>query len=177
MLPRPVVAGRLAGAFDHRLTIVQAGAGYGKTTVLASLARSGSLCCWLSLEEPDADPQQFLRYLIAAFRHRLDMFPETPDVLLDEIVAQAPAPGVLPFGRVVDALANAVASTLAGPALLVLDDYHFVASSPVVAQLLGRFLAYLPSDLHVVISSRQAVDLPGLVTWRAHGEGSRARFR
>src|SRR5690606_34168687 len=53
----------------HRLTVVLAPAGYGKSSLLAEWARSSSFAvAWLSLEEDDNDLERFLRYLVAAWR-------------------------------------------------------------------------------------------------------------
>lgn len=41
ILERPRVLNRLREALDYRLTIVQAGTGYGKSTALAGLAQTG----------------------------------------------------------------------------------------------------------------------------------------
>ncbi|MBI5348757.1 MAG: hypothetical protein HZB77_05485, partial [Chloroflexi bacterium] len=42
-LQRPLLNAKLHEAFEHRLTLVQAGTGYGKSTTLASLATSAGL--------------------------------------------------------------------------------------------------------------------------------------
>ena len=69
VLTRPALMARLRESLDYRLTLVHAGTGYGKTTALSSLRADETLrCIWYSLDESDRDPQQFLAYLIAAFR-------------------------------------------------------------------------------------------------------------
>jgi LuxR family maltose regulon positive regulatory protein len=59
----------------HKLTLISAPAGYGKTTLLsewiAALADTPSdepspQVCWLALDHDDNDPIRFLTYLIAA---------------------------------------------------------------------------------------------------------------
>ncbi len=82
VLSRPGLVEKLREALDYRLTVVQAGTGYGKTTALAALAESpaapesppfhrregrtgGVGLAWYTLDESDTDPQQFLSYLIA----------------------------------------------------------------------------------------------------------------
>lgn len=75
-MPRPHLVERLNEGLrlGHRLTLVSAPAGYGKTTLLSewidSLRRSASAqgwtVSWLSLDEDDNDPARFSSYLIAA---------------------------------------------------------------------------------------------------------------
>ena len=43
----------LGDALNHRLTLVQAGAGFGKTTALAPLARMGRPLIWYQIMEED----------------------------------------------------------------------------------------------------------------------------
>jgi DNA-binding SARP family transcriptional activator len=166
VLARPGLLARLVEAADYRLTVVQAGTGYGKTTALAALAAHARPLVWYALDESDRDPQQFLAYLIAAFRLHLPDLSDTPLALLGEIGNSA---AVLP-AQVIDALLNALAERLETPALLVMDDYHFVAAVPEIAALTERFLAYLPSSLHVILATRHPVSFPAMTTWRARGE-------
>ncbi len=189
VLPRPSLVARLREALDHPLTIVQAGPGYGKTTLLADfgawlahpepspagpagapgtgrpvLVPRNPILAWYSLDESDGDPRQFLSYLIGAFSLALPTLPDTPTVVLHEI-GQGGLAGQ--WSWALDALINALAERLDGPTVLVLDDYHFVASSSAVVALTDRLIAHLPADLHVIITTRHPLNLPGMVAWRA----------
>ncbi len=66
-LPRPRLTRRLLEAQHYRLTILQAGTGYGKTTALADLADEPFPLLWYRLDDDDADPQRFLAHLIHGF--------------------------------------------------------------------------------------------------------------
>ncbi len=170
-LARPGVGARLGEALDHRLTIVQAGTGYGKTTALAAFCQAQAespagaglpaLVFWYALDDSDRDPQQFLAYLIGAFRQGLPHLDETPAALLAE-----PGRWLLAL----DALINALADQLTGPALLVLDDYHFVSDALEVHDLVERLVTFLPPDLHVILTTRRPVTFAALPAWRARGE-------
>src|SRR5260370_36112274 len=82
VLQRPALAARLSEACDYRLSILQAGTGYGKSTALAMLTQQTSAWVWDSADESDSDPQRFLSYLIAAFATRLPNLAEAPAALL-----------------------------------------------------------------------------------------------
>ncbi|OIO98562.1 MAG: hypothetical protein AUK03_01140 [Anaerolineae bacterium CG2_30_64_16] len=168
VLARPGLVGRLRQALEYRVTLLQAGTGYGKTTILAALDDDPAYClAWYSLDQEDRDPQQFLTYLINAFRVNMPHLPETPLVLLAELTSNG---GGNQWSTVLDALVNALDRTLDRPTLLVLDDYHFVAGSPAVNHLTERLLSYLPPDLHVILAARHPINLPALITWRARAE-------
>lgn len=170
LLVRPRLIARLREAGDYRLAVLQAGAGYGKTTALASLADAGLRCAWCSVSEQEAEPQRFLSYLLAALRQRLPALPLMPDDLLRELATPAAATGATDWGLVADALVNVLHDQLTAPLYLVIDDYELVAKAPEISALLGRLVRYKPPELSVLIASRELVDLPGLTGWRARGE-------
>ncbi|CAG0969357.1 HTH-type transcriptional regulator MalT [Anaerolineae bacterium] len=59
-------AGRDAG---HRLTLISAPAGYGKTTLLAEwIATKPECAAWLSLDAQDGNAARFWTYVIAALQ-------------------------------------------------------------------------------------------------------------
>lgn len=158
-LARARVDELLRSAFDHRVTIVQASTGYGKSTALAQLAHFPEPLFWYTAGEGDSDARQFLAHLIHAFRMRLPGL-DAPLALLQEGGATTTA---------CDALLNELAIALETPALLVIDDYHFAASPDVNARL-EHFLAFLPPPLHVIISSRYQPEWDALASWRARGQ-------
>ena len=57
----------------HRLTLISAPAGYGKTTLLSLLPRTFPALpvAWLSLDPEDDDPSRFLSALIAALQQHI----------------------------------------------------------------------------------------------------------
>ena len=166
-LTRPGLLARLREAFDYRLTVVQAGTGYGKTTALAALCTNAQApIFWYSLDETDRDAQQFLSYLVAACRMGLPGLPDAPLAMLSELRNNSGSP----WSLVVDALANALSEQLTSSALLVLDDYHFLSPASEIHALVERLITYAPPDLHVIIATRHPLGFPGLAAWRARGE-------
>jgi LuxR family maltose regulon positive regulatory protein len=166
-LYRPRLNDRLCAALDHRLTIVHAGAGYGKSTALASLSQQDLPLCWYSIAAEDTDPFVFLLHLIYACRQTLPNLPATSLAVLEQ---QSEQHSPVVWNSVIDALINALSSALARPTLLVLDDYHLIGEAPTIATIANRLIGYAPDDLHVVLSGRHPPSLPSLVVWRARGE-------
>jgi len=82
-LPRPRVSQILAGTLEYRLTILQAGAGYGKSTALAELAREIQPLIWYQVSEEDSDPLVFLLHLFYATRRALPDMPDLPIAYLE----------------------------------------------------------------------------------------------
>ena len=69
LVARPRLIDRLDEGLrnGHRLFLVVAPAGYGKTTLVADwLGRTGIPSAWLSLDEADNDPLRFFAYIMAA---------------------------------------------------------------------------------------------------------------
>jgi ATP/maltotriose-dependent transcriptional regulator MalT len=67
------------------------------------------------------------------------------------------------------ALVNAIAKRLPERCLLVLDDIQYVDQSPAILNLLNWFIEHLPRSLHVIFSTRRALDFPSMHRWRAKG--------
>ena len=67
-LTRPRVNQILKQAFDYRLTVLQAGAGYGKSTALAELAGEIQPIIWYQVGDEDNDPLVFLLHICHAIQ-------------------------------------------------------------------------------------------------------------
>jgi LuxR family maltose regulon positive regulatory protein len=75
-MPRPRLIDRLNAGIrsGHKLTLISAPAGFGKTTLLSEWINRGDRAetcphvAWLSLDKGDDDPSRFWRYLIAALQ-------------------------------------------------------------------------------------------------------------
>jgi DNA-binding SARP family transcriptional activator len=130
----------LDGVWQHRLGLVVAPAGSGKTTALAQFAATvDAPVAWYRAEAAEAgDPRLLLAYLERALTAAL---------------------GPLEGGW--DSLERAVWALERWPgrrALLVVDDLHVLAASE-GEQLLGRLVDYAPPALTVLVGSRSAPSL------------------
>lgn len=170
-LPRQRLTERLLEAVDYRLTIVQAGTGYGKSTALAALA--GRLpAVWYHLDPEDTDPFIFLLHLVHGFAGVLPGFSETPLAMLEEWTREGGSEAI--WEAVADRLVSEVAEQIPagepGRLFLVLDDTHFLQETSATLRVLDRLIGRAPVSLHVILSTRYPLKLPSLLSWRVRGE-------
>jgi LuxR family maltose regulon positive regulatory protein len=163
---RPRVTQALLEALRYRLTLLQAGAGYGKSTALNVLAAHHSPLIWYQVGEEDNDPLIFLLHLCYATRRAL---PEIEKLPIAFVEAWEGTRGPLPSASVLDQYLNALSRGLVEPTLVVLDDAHLLAS-PEIAKILDRLIGLAPADLHLLLAARAPLQLPNLYRWRAKGE-------
>jgi LuxR family transcriptional regulator, maltose regulon positive regulatory protein len=148
------------------LTLVCAPAGFGKTTLLVDWLRVREsetgpqlAVAWVSLEDEDNDPVQFVRLLAAALRRAVPGLGET-------VLAMLRSPQPPPLKAPLTVLINEVLSS-EREIILVLEDYHAIRQPP-IHEGVAFLLEHLPPRLHVVIATREDPPLP-LVQLRARG--------
>ncbi len=155
----------LEGAHEVPLTVVVAGAGYGKSTLLAGFVdASGVPGLWYELGERDADPQVLALHL-AHLCHRV--FPGAAARALAAL--ERPGGAAVHWAAAAEALADGLLDRLEQHTLLVLDDFEVLDRAPEALGLINHFVGHLPPRLHVVIASRSRPGLPNLARWRLEG--------
>lgn len=133
-LARERIAAQLSLLWGHRLGLIVAPAGYGKTTAMATLATSaGAPAAWYRVEAWDADEASLLLHLEAALRR---VAPELSG----------------PWQTLGDAAA-ALEASVTRPTLLMIDDLHTIEGTAAEA-LLERFIEYAPETLAILVASR-----------------------
>ena len=75
ILARPRVTDIFKQAFEYRLTLLQAEAGYGKSIALAELAETVRPIAWYQVNEEDNDPLVFLLHRGLLSVNRLSLIP------------------------------------------------------------------------------------------------------
>ncbi len=145
---RPQLMEKLDEAVTHRLTLVSAPAGAGKSLLVSAWAHSRRYRAmpfgWLSLDQGDNDPGLFLEYLAACLEewgtaidtallsNRMDEGATVENILRDFIR------GIINSKR---------------PLILILDDYHLIQNIE-VHSLVDELLAHACPPLHLVILTR-----------------------
>ena len=152
ILARPRVTKIITQAFEYRLTLLQAEAGYGKSIALAELAERVKPLAWYQVNEEDSDPLVFLLHLCHAFLHAL---PDLQDLPVHFLETWDGSQGPLPWRGVIDQIINALSIHLDVPALLILDDAHTVTEAGEVAHMIDRLIGLAPARLHILLSGRQ----------------------
>ena len=163
---RPRLVERLDEGLHHKLTLISAPAGFGKTTLVSEWVASGEhlepkvRVAWLSLDEGDNDLARFLAYLVAALQ---TITADMGEGLL--AVLQSPQPPSTE--SMLTTLLNEI-TTIPDHFVLVLDDYHVMDAQP-VDHALTFLLEHLPPQMHLVIATREDPQLP-LARLRARGQ-------
>jgi ATP/maltotriose-dependent transcriptional regulator MalT/DNA-binding SARP family transcriptional activator len=134
---------------EHKLLLVSAGAGYGKTSLLTDYVHDTDLpVCWLSLDEADRDLGVFVDYLLTAIRYRFPDFGQSTQQTLQN------ANGGLDYRTLAGSVATDLYQDIRDYFVLVLDDYHLMDTSVAVNQFMDLLLRHLPENCHIILSSR-----------------------
>ena len=147
---RPSLLAQIDSALQRRLTVLQAPAGFGKTTALADASHrtmaQGRVVGWLTLDGDDK-PSVFGSYVAYAFEHA--------GLNLAD-VADRDAWGSAPIARQIGMLARVI-ERHAAPCLLVLDELERLPRHTVA--LIDLLLKRAPPNLHFAAAFRSN---PGL---------------
>ncbi len=163
LLARPRVYEQLRYALHSRLVLINAPAGYGKTSLLVEWIEEGrkewSHIGWLSLDATDND----IRRLFAYFLEALTNIPfERRERLRAVISAEVDLDAKQWFAELLNDLAE-----VAGPTVIIFDDYHLINDGQ-IHQAITFLVDHLPPRCRLIIATRSDPPLP-LARWRARG--------
>lgn len=149
----------LANNQMKKLTVIQAPAGYGKTTLLCQWLRHiDESVAWFTIDRNDNEPRRFFKYLIHTLSvSTLNDLEQKLSHLLDEIPS---------FETIVDTLLNEL-DTYKEKIHIVFDNFQ-VIQHPQIHQILIRLIEYLPVNVRIYITTRTNLELP-LANWRVKG--------
>jgi DNA-binding SARP family transcriptional activator len=179
-LPRLRLVRLLEGRWDRAVTLLVAGPGFGKTTVLAQAVRAHQVAprgidVWVGCEAAYEDPACFARALLDAI--------SAGAVSAGAVSAGAVSAGAVSAGRgsrgpgrrtapgardVIDALIRRAPLEVC----LLLDDVHEIPPGSPGADLLREVVRALSATVHLVLAGREAPDVP-LARREAAGEVAR----
>jgi LuxR family maltose regulon positive regulatory protein len=165
LVTRPRLTERLDDALrlGHRLSLICAPAGFGKTTLLSEwVHNSGGSAAWVSLDENDNDPVSFWAHFVAALRAALSE-PEEYALGVDLLTVLRSSPPMRgdAFHRMdtlLSSLINEVAE-LSVSLVVIFDDYHLIETQS-IHDGVSYLLRHLPTQMHLIISSRLDPPLP-----------------
>jgi LuxR family maltose regulon positive regulatory protein len=172
LVARPRLVDKLDTTLEpgHRLTLVSAPAGFGKTTLLSDWLshldqrRTRTRVGWVSLDDGDNDLARLLTHVVAAL--------ESVGLDVDRAVLESQS-----SSETLTALVNHVSRGGGQPPgtqwILVLDDYHAIGA-PDVHEAMTFLLDNLPSHLHLLMATRSDPPLP-LARLRTRGQLTEVR--
>jgi LuxR family transcriptional regulator, maltose regulon positive regulatory protein len=150
-VPRLRLVQRLEQRWDWPLTVVVAGAGFGKTTMLAQVVRAHlgaprGIDVWVNCEPAYEDATRFAHALLDAVGHDHSRTAPGARDVIEALIGWAPL-----------------------EVCLLLDDVHEIPAGSPGAALLREVAMALPATGHLVLSGRDEPDLP-LARREAAGE-------
>jgi len=152
LVARPRLLALLDEATAHRLALVAAPAGFGKSTLVSEWLRASQQpAAWLSIDQHDNNPVRFLTYLVHALQ------PQVANVGA-AVLAALGLPQPTEVSVHVTQLINELA-TASGPVTLVLDDWHLIDDDH-VALALQTLVDYQPPQLRLIVITREDPALP-----------------
>lgn len=144
---------------NHKLTLISAPAGYGKSILVGSwiaylqygIKNSQPKISWLSLEETDNQPNRFFNYFIGALRQINEFY-------CSDLFATLQSGQIPPIDILITELVNEML-TWESSHLLVLDDFHHIQDISIL-KVLTNLLTHQPPNFHLVLVTREDPPLP-----------------
>jgi len=152
IVARPRLFECLDLVFDHRLTLISAPAGYGKTALLADWINQKKMpAAWLTLDEGDNDIVYFMKYLAASLQ-------KINRNIGRAAVSMLSSPQAPDFRTILASLINDILVEK-NDFILILDDYHVICV-PAVHGLVLFLLEHLPPPMHIILAARSDPPFP-----------------
>jgi ATP/maltotriose-dependent transcriptional regulator MalT/DNA-binding SARP family transcriptional activator len=154
----------------HKLVLLCAPAGYGKTTLLSDFATSSSFpCCWYFLERSDNDSVVFLRTLLLSLRQTFPHFGHSLEAVFTSLFTGDDPSSSEVHHSAADALCAALAAEVPERFALCICNYEEINENETLTDLVNDLLKKLSPRVTLVIESR-AIPHIELVHLLAHGE-------
>jgi LuxR family transcriptional regulator, maltose regulon positive regulatory protein len=177
LVTRPHLIKRLNDGItqNHRLTLISAPAGYGKSTLLVEwVSQLDNQVAWVSLEKGENNPLRFWNYFVTA----LFTLPDLHQTCISGSFLRAlQSPQPPPIDSLLVDLVNDLSKLEVG-VVLVLDDLHSIIEGQ-IHQDLVFLIDHLPKSshgLHLVVASRMDPPWP-LARWRVRDDLTELRSK
>jgi LuxR family transcriptional regulator, maltose regulon positive regulatory protein len=152
---------------EHPLTIIHSGAGFGKSTALALFMRDEKIRgCWYSISSMDDDILPFLSYIIHSIRGLIPEFGQGIEKYIDTMDRYIREEDL---SYLCSLFINEILE-VTSDITLILDDYHQIEHSYTINSWIEKLLQHIPSNLHLVISSRSRPNWKHLTKMKANGQ-------
>ncbi|MDQ3665732.1 MAG: hypothetical protein M3410_03870 [Acidobacteriota bacterium] len=139
-------------------TIISGRAGTGKTALAQDFARScGRQVAWYKVDAPEGDLNSFFQYLIASIRK------ERPHFGVKTLMPLIENANDDQISMLAEAFVYELVEGENKPLLIVIEDLHLVCDSEWLVPFFRRLLPLLPSEVHMLITSRT---MPPAPLWR-----------
>ena len=169
LVARPRLLNLLHSAALRKVTIVQAPAGYGKTSLLAQFIHDTDMpVCWVSLDRSDQDPMKLLQDIASSISHWFPYIKQNSPAAMGEDAFKGNG-----WRDRLASVLNEVHNQIPEIFVLVLDDFHVVEENPEIVALADALLTHLPENLRLFLVSRHRPQVPALPRLRALREVSR----
>ncbi|KMM39153.1 hypothetical protein AB986_07970 [Alkalihalobacillus macyae] len=148
---RRSVIKKLKEVMNYPLTIVHAGAGYGKSTIVSQyIKQCKQPVCWYTVTEQDDDIFPFIHYIVYTIRKK---FPHFGEELL-EVIAQMDYWVSEEDLQLLSALFINECARMNTDFILVIDDFQLVDHVFMINQWIEKFITLLPTNVHLLFSTR-----------------------
>ncbi|MEM7347474.1 MAG: hypothetical protein AAF485_24810, partial [Chloroflexota bacterium] len=165
LLVRPRLIDLFFDLLDNQLLLVNAPAGYGKTSLLIEMAHQLEMpVCWLSVDSSSRNLTQFLDYFIASIEQ---MFPNSltqARTILENTVAN------LDLDQLVAVIVNEIYDKIQEYVTIIIDDYHLLDNNSEISYFFNQFTQNVSENCHTVISSRTLPLLPDLTLMKSRSQ-------
>lgn len=133
-------------------------AGTGKTALALDFAlQAQRKIAWYKVDAPETDIKVFVQYLVASLSQAVEGFASKELVQIANQASEDQA------SKLADALVYELAEREMEPLLIVVEDLHLICDAEWVLQFFQRLLPLVPSQVHMVITSRT---MPPAPLWR-----------
>ncbi len=141
----------------HKLILLCAPAGYGKTTLLADFARTSKThCCWVHIESTEREVLTYLHLILLSLRQVFPHFGLMLDAQLSCMVSRQMnnLDNTLHAEQFIDSLVAAIGEEIQEHFVFIVCNYQEVNGEMAINSLMDRLLSKLPTQCTILIESR-----------------------
>lgn len=155
----------LSELIDHKLILVTAPAGYGKTSLLVDFTTQINLpVCWYTINSIDCEPQRFIHNLVSAIAIKFPAFGQRTISALQSIK------GALDVDYIANVIVNDLYDNVPEHFVLILDDYYLANDNGLIRNFMARFIQDVDENCHIILTSRMLLFLPVITLLAARSE-------